>query len=121
MRHHTCIHPLLCPPCHPGRSVCTRQELLTTPTPPSRAAMATQKLACHLLSVGTSAGRASAMLGISVGRQLTCCETDIGHIWCSSALECLDIMKPGVPQAARWRRVDTERAYSPPPSWTKLS
>ena len=60
--------------------------------------MATQKLAHHLLPVGPQ--QAFTMLGISVGRHLTCSGDAIGHIWHLSALECLETMQPGVPLAA---------------------
>lgn len=88
--------------CSPGRSVCAPGR---SSSPPVQG--------CHgNIEVGLPSAvcgdlsRASAMLEISVGRQLTCSGTVIGHIWCFSALECLDIMKPGVPQAACRRGVD---------------
>lgn len=44
------------------------------------------------------------MLGITVGRQLTCSGAVIGHIWHLSALECLEIMKLESPGC--WGGVD---------------
>lgn len=97
--------------CNPGRSVCASGR---SSSPPVQG--------CHgNIEVGLPSAvcgdlsRASAMLEISVGRQLTYSGTVIGHIWCFSALECLDIKKPGVPQAACRRGVDIEKACRPPP------